>query len=345
MGLKIASDVKGRSKKMITMETKLEIIKKYEEGMRIVTLANTYGRNQSTIGTINKNKEAIKAKNPRAFKAQNITKERLLIFWKSNANSWVMRTIFIEWINVCFGPAVKNYLEENNLPLKCLLILDNDPAHPPGLEDIIHPDFSFIKAALDSPNLDSERPNSLPDSKPCSGSTLANHYTSTGTHPGSTQTLTTPNFDGDERSDGLTATKSLTKSASDNIIDQAWEGVTHRTLNSAWKKLWPDAVAPRDFKGFGPENEPVVDAEEDVVEIVSLCKSMGLEVDEDDITELVDEHYEDLTTKELKELQAMQHDEFQAQFSLLQAHYNRNFSSVHGLRFSVILRSKLGLIA
>ncbi|XP_068225409.1 putative CENPB DNA-binding domain-containing protein 1 [Palaemon carinicauda] len=58
---KIASEVKGRSKKMITMKTKLEIIKKYEEGMHIVTLANTYGHNQSTIGTIIKNKEAIKA--------------------------------------------------------------------------------------------------------------------------------------------------------------------------------------------------------------------------------------------------------------------------------------------
>ncbi|XP_068238424.1 tigger transposable element-derived protein 1-like [Palaemon carinicauda] len=46
---------------MITMETKLEIIKKYEEGMRIVTLTNTYGRNQSTMDTIIKNKEAIKA--------------------------------------------------------------------------------------------------------------------------------------------------------------------------------------------------------------------------------------------------------------------------------------------
>ncbi|XP_068235719.1 tigger transposable element-derived protein 1-like [Palaemon carinicauda] len=60
MGPKIASDVKRRSK-MITNETKLEIIKKYEEGMRIVTLASAYGRNQSTIGTIIKNKEAIKA--------------------------------------------------------------------------------------------------------------------------------------------------------------------------------------------------------------------------------------------------------------------------------------------
>ncbi|XP_068206199.1 putative CENPB DNA-binding domain-containing protein 1 [Palaemon carinicauda] len=60
MGPRIAIDVKGRSKKIITMETKLEIIKKYEEGMCIVTLASAYGCNQSTISTIIKYKEATK---------------------------------------------------------------------------------------------------------------------------------------------------------------------------------------------------------------------------------------------------------------------------------------------
>ncbi|XP_068225961.1 tigger transposable element-derived protein 1-like [Palaemon carinicauda] len=145
MGPRIAIDVKGRSKKMITMETKLEIIKKYEEGMHGVTLANTYGRNQSTIGTIIKNKGTIKA-------STKCHEGEISVFWKSNAKAWVTKTISIEWINVCFGPAVKNYLEENNLPLKCLLVLDNTPAHPSGLEDIIHPDFSFIKVLYLPPN-------------------------------------------------------------------------------------------------------------------------------------------------------------------------------------------------
>ncbi|XP_068201725.1 tigger transposable element-derived protein 1-like [Palaemon carinicauda] len=45
----------------MTMETKLDIIKKYEEGTRNVALTMAYSRNQSTIGTIIKNKEAIKA--------------------------------------------------------------------------------------------------------------------------------------------------------------------------------------------------------------------------------------------------------------------------------------------
>ena len=44
-----------------------------------------------------------------------------------------------------FAPAVKKYLEENNLPLRCLLVMDNAPAHPPGLEDDLTDEFDFIK--------------------------------------------------------------------------------------------------------------------------------------------------------------------------------------------------------
>ncbi|XP_068237064.1 tigger transposable element-derived protein 1-like [Palaemon carinicauda] len=70
-----------------------------------------------------------------------------------------------------------------------------------------------------------------------------------------------------------------------------------------------------DFEGFGPEPEPVLAVEENIEEILSLGNYMGLEVDEDDITELIQEHHEELTTKELKKLHAMQNDEFQAQLS------------------------------
>ena len=62
------------------------------------------------------------------------------------------------------------------------------------------------------------------------------------------------------------------------LIDIAWQGVTKRTLNSAWRKLWPDVVLERDFEGFEPVEE----------EIVSIGRSMGLEVDEADVAELVD---------------------------------------------------------
>ena len=61
MGLKVDSDSKGKSKKMISMEMKREIIKKYKEGTHIVILSRVYGNNQSTIRRIIKKNEAIKA--------------------------------------------------------------------------------------------------------------------------------------------------------------------------------------------------------------------------------------------------------------------------------------------
>ncbi|GFS73947.1 tigger transposable element-derived protein 1 [Nephila pilipes] len=86
------------------------------------------------------------------------------------------------------------------------------------------------------------------------------------------------------------------------IIDQAWLGVTTRTLTSAWKKLWPEAVAERIYE----ELEPGMSVEE---EIVSLGKSMGLEVEERDVNELIEEHTQELTTEEIQELQSQQHTE------------------------------------
>ncbi|KAM6468469.1 uncharacterized protein PHA67_007400 [Liasis olivaceus] len=82
-----------------------------------------------------------------------------------------------------------------------------------------------------------------------------------------------------------------------NLIDKAWEDVTYQTLNSAWRKLWPECVTERDFEGSDAEV---------VEEIVSVCKSMGLDVDGTDIEELVEDHKEELTTEELAELQSEQ---------------------------------------
>ena len=65
------------------------------------------------------------------------------------------------------------------------------------------------------------------------------------------------------------------------LIEMVWQGVTRRTLTSAWRKLWPDAVAPQDFEGFEPEPERGPTPESELDEIVSIGKSMGIEVDED----------------------------------------------------------------
>ena len=43
------------------------------------------------------------------------------------------------------------------------------------------------------------------------------------------------------------------------LIVVAWKEVSVRCLNSSWRPLWPDAVAPRDFEGFRKlQEQPVV---------------------------------------------------------------------------------------
>ena len=62
--------------------------------------------------------------------------------------------------------------------------------------------------------------------------------------------------------------------------------------------MWPACVPERDFEGFGEET-----GAPEVEEIVSIGKTLGLEVNEEDVEEQLDDHKEDLNTTELQELQ------------------------------------------
>jgi len=64
--------------------------------------------------------------------------------WRANSKAWVTGQCFIEWIHKVFAPSVKKYLQENNLPLKCRLVMDNAPAHHPGLADELMEELDFI---------------------------------------------------------------------------------------------------------------------------------------------------------------------------------------------------------
>ena len=88
------------------------------------------------------------------------------------------------------------------------------------------------------------------------------------------------------------------------VCNKAWKGVTKRTLNSAWKKLWSGCILGHDLEGLVHEQVPPV-----VHEIVYLGKTMGLEVSEDNILELVEEHGQKLTTNKLTDLHHEQQQE------------------------------------
>jgi len=86
------------------------------------------------------------------FKKNNVMKSKLSAMWRANSKAWVTRQLFIEWIHEAFVPSVRKYLQENELPLKCLLVMDNAPAHPPGLQDELVEEFGFITVKFLPPN-------------------------------------------------------------------------------------------------------------------------------------------------------------------------------------------------
>lgn len=73
------------------------------------------------------------------------------------------------------------------------------------------------------------------------------------------------------------------------IINKTWGKLFLRSMNSAWKNLWPECVATRNFEGF---EEPLI-----VPDNVSLGRSMHFEVSKDDIEEFFDEQRTKLRTE------------------------------------------------
>lgn len=251
------------------------------------------------------------SENPRAFKTNNIMKSKLPVMWRTNSKAWLTRQFCTEWVHEVFGPEVKKYLEEKNLPLRCLLIMDNAPAHPPGLEDDLMEEFDFIKIKF-------LPPNTTPLLQPMDQQVTANFK----------KLYTKYLF---QRCFEVTNDTELTLHDfwkhhfnivhCINIVDKAWDAVTYRTLNSAWRKLWPECVTEREFEGFGvagTSTSSTHDEEEEpelVDDIVSVGKSLGLEINNDDVEELLDEHQAELTTEELLHLQNEQKKKLEEEMS------------------------------
>nr|XP_034983735.1 tigger transposable element-derived protein 1-like [Zootoca vivipara] len=227
------------------------------------------------------------SENPRAFKKHKVNKDQLSVLWRSNAKAWVTHVLFVDWVNLAFGPAVKQYLLDNDLPLKAVLLMDNAPVHPPGLEEDLSKDFCFIKIM-------SLLPNTTPLLQPMDQQAIANFkklYTNE---------LFRRCFEVTDRTN-LTLRdfwrKHFDIASCVKMITMAWDGISQRILNSTWRNLWPGCVARSDSDVSAPESTVLED-------IVSLGRTMSLEVKEEDVCELVEDHDQELSIQELVKLQA-----------------------------------------
>ncbi|XP_067125996.1 tigger transposable element-derived protein 1-like [Centruroides vittatus] len=224
------------------------------------------------------------SENPWVFKKNCIVKFNLPVHWKSNQKAWVTQVVFKEWILETFAPAVKKYLLDKELPLKALLILDNDPSYPKDLEEILEESYPFIKVQY-------LPANTTVVLQPMNQHVIAN-FKKLYTRALFMKVFEECQLCGDMTDQKFWKEKFYVLMAT-RLIQKAWEEVTQKTLNSAWKRLVPEWT----------QEEPAEDTEV-VQEIISTAR----EVEVEDVEELIEEYQEELTTEELQALLAQEHE-------------------------------------
>ena len=152
--------------------------------------------------------------------------------WRSNTKTSVTKQFCVEWVHV-FASTVKKYLQDKKLPLKCLLVLDNAPAHSSGFENDLVDEFNFIYVKYLP--LNSTPPIQSIDQQIIAN--FKNFYT---------KALFCKCFQ--VTNDTQFTLRELWKNHFTirncvNIIDNnARSQVSYKNINSAWRKLWPDCA-------------------------------------------------------------------------------------------------------
>ena len=116
-----------------TYETKggkLSGFKKSKERVTILVYCNSTGNHKLPMTLIGKYVR------PTCFKYVNMS--ALPVHYMAQKNAWVDMKIFERWFKQMFVPEVQNFMNQNGLPPKGVLLLDNCPAHLQHLESDDH---------------------------------------------------------------------------------------------------------------------------------------------------------------------------------------------------------------
>ncbi|XP_049306084.1 tigger transposable element-derived protein 2-like [Bactrocera dorsalis] len=80
-----------------------------------------------------------KSTNPRSFKNCNVP-----VTYKATKKGWMSTFLFTEWYRKYFIPDVKKFLQDNNRPLKAILLIGNAPCHPRSEDIDIDTNFRIV---------------------------------------------------------------------------------------------------------------------------------------------------------------------------------------------------------
>ncbi|KAG7174019.1 Tigger transposable element-derived protein 1-like 89, partial [Homarus americanus] len=78
---------------------------------------------------------------PHAYK--NVDMSKINVHWLTSRKAWMFSALSLSWFDDCFVPDVKKFCEQQNVPFKILLLLDNAPGHSPLLMDR-HPNVKVV---------------------------------------------------------------------------------------------------------------------------------------------------------------------------------------------------------
>ncbi|XP_069840890.1 tigger transposable element-derived protein 1-like [Dendropsophus ebraccatus] len=217
------------------------------------------------------------AENPRALRG--ISKAQLPVIWKSNRKAWVTLAVFEDWFNNYFVGSMERYCTSKDIPFKVLLILDNAPEHPADVDDF-HPNVKVVYLP----------PNTTALIQPIDQGVIA---TFKAYYP---RRVIGNALQATEKNKDLTLKDFWKKynilDAVQNIAD-SWDEVKQTSMNGVWKKLCPQFVTD------------VTEVQESVTSViqnvVAMSRTMNLE--EEDVTELLASHGEELSAEDLIQLE------------------------------------------
>ncbi|XP_058028028.1 tigger transposable element-derived protein 1-like isoform X3 [Ahaetulla prasina] len=224
-----------------------------------------------------------RSENPLAFR--NINKHALPVYYRSNKKAWVTQVIFEDWFMTCFVPQVRTYCLENNIPFRVLLLLDDAPGHPPHLGNL-HPHVKVVYLPK----------NTTPLLQPMDQGAIATfkaHYLratlAKATAAMEKEEITLRDFW--KRYNILHCVQN---------IGAAWQDVTTECMQEIWKKcLKRFAVMVENWEGFDQKESLQVISQD----IVTLAKSLDLDIDARDVEDLIAYTEGELANEELIQLQ------------------------------------------
>ncbi|UYV69405.1 hypothetical protein LAZ67_6003482 [Cordylochernes scorpioides] len=188
-----------------------------------------------------------KSKLPRAFKGVNIN--NIPVYWRANKKAWVTAAMFTEWFHKCFIPDAKKYLSSKGLPFKVLLLIENVPGHPQDLE------YENVKVKF------------LPKNTTSLLQPLDQGIISTfkALYIKRSFTYILEQMENNESLTVIRAWKNSTMLDCVKDIALSYTAIKQTTLNSCWKKFWPNVV----------KNEHSISTLNEYSQIVQMAHSLG----------------------------------------------------------------------